>query len=245
MRLHRSPYAYVYVTVPVFRTACVPCLCLPSFFHPQALLLSRYISRRYRFDFSGNGESEGEFGYGNYAKEAEDLGAALDALQAEGLSVRAVFGHSKGAQVVLMHAARASMRHQALPYQMIVPLAARADVSGGVKERLGEERLRQIAETGECFVAEASGRGYRVTKANLEERMNTDVLAEVAAIPPSLRVALLHGDRDVTAPLSGARDLARTIRGATLDVLPGDHFFEGPDRLRLLDRVTELVLEGL
>jgi len=27
----------------------------------------------FRFDFSGNGESEGQFEYGNYRKEADDL----------------------------------------------------------------------------------------------------------------------------------------------------------------------------
>ncbi|KAK9864904.1 hypothetical protein WJX84_005093 [Apatococcus fuscideae] len=37
-----------------------------------------------RFDFSGNGESEGEFVYAGYWKEAEDLRAAVQWLKQQG-----------------------------------------------------------------------------------------------------------------------------------------------------------------
>ncbi|XP_048563472.1 uncharacterized protein LOC125543995 isoform X2 [Triticum urartu] len=50
----------------------------------------------FRFDFSGNGESEGIFQYGNYRKEAEDLHSVVSYLYQEKYDVAAVVGHSKG-----------------------------------------------------------------------------------------------------------------------------------------------------
>ncbi|KAG0485652.1 hypothetical protein HPP92_009526 [Vanilla planifolia] len=50
----------------------------------------------FRFDFAGNGESEGEFQYGNYRKEADDLHAVVLYFKERNFKVSAICGHSKG-----------------------------------------------------------------------------------------------------------------------------------------------------
>ncbi|KAI0494089.1 hypothetical protein KFK09_024220 [Dendrobium nobile] len=50
----------------------------------------------FHFDFSGNGESEGEFQYGNYRKEADDLRAVVLNLSEKNFKICAISGHSKG-----------------------------------------------------------------------------------------------------------------------------------------------------
>ncbi|MFQ6642651.1 hypothetical protein Gotur_017857 [Gossypium turneri] len=50
----------------------------------------------FRFDFAGNGESEGSFQYGNYYREADDLHAVLQHFSGENRVVSAILGHSKG-----------------------------------------------------------------------------------------------------------------------------------------------------
>ncbi|CAI5505353.1 unnamed protein product [Closterium sp. Naga37s-1] len=50
-----------------------------------------------RFDFSGNGDSEGAFATGNYRHEAADLQSVVEWVRAQGRHVEAVIGHSKGA----------------------------------------------------------------------------------------------------------------------------------------------------
>jgi len=50
----------------------------------------------FRFDFSGNGKSEGQFEYGNYRKEADDLYSVVLCLYEKNYDVTAVVGHSKG-----------------------------------------------------------------------------------------------------------------------------------------------------
>ena len=48
----------------------------------------------FRFDFSGNGESEGTFEYGNYWEEVEDIRSAVEYLRTENREIHALIGPS-------------------------------------------------------------------------------------------------------------------------------------------------------
>ncbi|KAL0337280.1 UNVERIFIED_CONTAM: hypothetical protein Scaly_2003100 [Sesamum calycinum] len=50
----------------------------------------------FRFDFSGNGESEGSFQFGNYISETEDLRSVVEYFRGINRLTVAVLGHSKG-----------------------------------------------------------------------------------------------------------------------------------------------------
>ncbi|XP_021990555.1 uncharacterized protein LOC110886972 isoform X2 [Helianthus annuus] len=58
--------------------------------------LEKHGISAFRFDFSGNGESEGIFEFGNYRKEVDDLQAVIQHFAAENRVVSAILGHSKG-----------------------------------------------------------------------------------------------------------------------------------------------------
>ncbi|ERN16449.1 hypothetical protein AMTR_s00052p00196310 [Amborella trichopoda] len=58
--------------------------------------LTREGISAFRFDFSGNGESEGSFQYGNYWKEVEDLRSVVEYFSGAQRKTRAIIGHSKG-----------------------------------------------------------------------------------------------------------------------------------------------------
>ncbi|PWA34755.1 alpha/beta-Hydrolases superfamily protein [Artemisia annua] len=60
----------------------------------------------FRFDFSGNGESEGTFQYGNYFREADDLQSAIQHFREANCVTSAILGHSKGGNVVLLYASK-------------------------------------------------------------------------------------------------------------------------------------------
>ncbi|KAJ0016610.1 hypothetical protein Pint_12035 [Pistacia integerrima] len=49
----------------------------------------------FRFDFSGNGESEGSFAYANYWREADDLRAIIQYFCGAYRVISAILGHSK------------------------------------------------------------------------------------------------------------------------------------------------------
>ncbi len=54
----------------------------------------------FRFDFSGNGESEGTFEEATYHKEVEDLEAVIDHFKEQGVKKFCLIGHSMGGGVV-------------------------------------------------------------------------------------------------------------------------------------------------
>nr|XP_029119137.1 uncharacterized protein LOC105058813 isoform X2 [Elaeis guineensis] len=58
--------------------------------------LTRQGISAFRFDFPGNGESEGAFQYGNYRREADDLHAVVLYWSKQKYEVSAIIGHSKG-----------------------------------------------------------------------------------------------------------------------------------------------------
>ncbi len=60
----------------------------------------------FRFDFQGNGESQGEFAYGNYWREVEDLRAVIEYWKTQGRRVETIIGHSKGGNCVVLYASK-------------------------------------------------------------------------------------------------------------------------------------------
>ncbi|PNT72252.1 hypothetical protein BRADI_2g41807v3 [Brachypodium distachyon] len=94
------------------------------------------------FDFSGNGESGGEFQYGNYRKEADDLHSVVSYLHQKKYDVKAIVGHSKGGDVVVLYA---SMYHDV---NMVVNLSGRFYLEKGIEERLGKGFIDRINKEG-------------------------------------------------------------------------------------------------
>ncbi|SFA76235.1 putative redox protein [Poseidonocella pacifica] len=61
-----------------------------------------------RFDFTGLGHSQGEFGNTTFSSNVEDLKAAADAMTARGMAPRLLIGHSLGGAAVLRAAGEIS-----------------------------------------------------------------------------------------------------------------------------------------
>lgn len=95
-----------------------------------------------RFDFSGNGESEGSFRYSGYETEVQDLRAVIEALRADGWNVTAILGHSKGAHIVL----RYSWTFDDMP--KVISLSGRFDFSRQPKTRFTQEQMTDLEEKG-------------------------------------------------------------------------------------------------
>ncbi|GJW43634.1 putative RNA-directed DNA polymerase [Tanacetum coccineum] len=75
----------------------------------------------FRFDFSGNGESEGTFEFGNYRKEVNDLHAVVQHFTATNRVISAILGHSK-----------------------VVNVSGRYKMDRGIEERLGKDHLERV-----------------------------------------------------------------------------------------------------
>ena len=75
-----------------------------NFIPPLAEYLSENNFSVFRFDFTGNGESEGEFTEGTYSQENSDLKKAMDLLRKLGYEKIALVGHSMGGAVSIIRA---------------------------------------------------------------------------------------------------------------------------------------------
>jgi alpha/beta superfamily hydrolase len=102
---------------------------LPALVTIAAAVVQEAGMSSFRFDFTGNGESGGEFAYGNYWREVEDLRAVVEFWRARGRRIVALIGHSKGGNAVLLYASK---------YQDVGIIV---NISGRFDLRRGNQRL--------------------------------------------------------------------------------------------------------
>jgi putative redox protein len=184
-----------------------------------------------RFDFSGNGQSEGEFTESTYSKQIEEVKTAAAFLAERGVSWLGLAGHSMGAMVALLAAAEiASVR-------ALCALAARSRVMGAA-ELLTPAQLQDLQETGRVrFVSR--GRALELTREMFSDAARYDVGRAVSSLVQPL--LLVHGDQDEITPVGEAYHIQRyRPEGTRLAVIPGsDHMFSREEHRRM---VTEIVV---
>lgn len=188
----------------------------------------------YRFDFAGNGESEGSFQYGNYRREVEDLRAVILYFQKQNRKVCAIAGHSKGGYVVLLYASV----YNDIP--RVVNISGRFNLKRGIEDRLGKDYMRRIKENGFIDVKDKFGAFlYKVTEESLVDRLTTDLLTACLSIDQKCRVMTVHGSDDDIVPSEDAYEFANHIFIHKL------HIIEGADHKYMThqDQLAKLVLD--
>ncbi|MED6174012.1 hypothetical protein PIB30_064925 [Stylosanthes scabra] len=173
----------------------------------------------FRFDFSGNGESDGTFQYGHYWREADDLHAVTQYFRGSNRDVAAIVGHSKGGGVVLLYA---SKYHDV---KLVVNLSGRYDLKAGIEERLGKDYMERIKKDGFIDVTRRSGSfDYRVTEESLMDRLGTNMHEACLNIDKDCRVLTVHGSSDTIIPVQDALEFAKIIPNHKLHIIEGaDH----------------------
>ncbi|XP_034700646.1 uncharacterized protein LOC117925686 isoform X1 [Vitis riparia] len=187
----------------------------------------------FRFDFAGNGESEGSFQYGGYWREADDLHAVIQHFRGAKRVIHAILGHSKGGNVVLLYA---SKYHD---IQMVLNVSGRYNLKRGIDERLGKDFFERIKKDGFIDVKNKTGSvNYRVTEKSLMDRLSTDMHEACLKIEKGCRVLTIHGSADEIIPVEDALEFAKIIPNHTL------HIVEGADH-RYTSHQAELALVAL
>lgn len=164
--------------------------------------------------FAGNGQSDGRFEDATPTKEADDLGAVLDALEQWGVQRFAYAGHSMGGAVGVMRAA-VDPRLSAL-----VSLAGMFHVHAFMQRTFGH------LVPGQDLMLDKPGCIWNTTLAADAARLGS-LHAQAAAV--GVPWLLVHGDADELVPLQDALDARAAAQGRPeLVVLPGvDHRFTG------------------
>ncbi|XP_065848867.1 uncharacterized protein [Euphorbia lathyris] len=194
----------------------------------------------FRFDFSGNGESEGSFSYANYWREADDLRSVIDHFSGANRVISAILGHSKGGDVVVLYA---SKYHD---IGAVVNVSGRYDLSKGIEERLGKGFMEKIKQDGFIDVKNKAGNViYRVTLESLMDRLNTDMHKASIEIDKDCRVLTIHGSADEIIPVEDGIEFSKMITNHELQIIEGANHSYTQHQTELASVVLNFIKEIL
>jgi len=185
-----------------------------------------------RFDFSGNGQSEGNFSESSYSKQVDDIKTAASFMSAQDVSWIGVAGHSMGAMVALLAASQMDS------IKAICTLAAKASPLQSF-HFLSQDQIQELQKTGRVnFISR--GRNLELTEAFFADAAKYDL----SSIMPSLLQPLMvvHGDMDEIIPVENAYKLEQYKRSNTeLAIISGaDHMFSQDEhRQEVAQRVSQ------
>jgi putative redox protein len=149
-----------------------------------------------RFDFTGLGDSEGEFANTNFSSNVADLVAAADFLRTNYQAPRLLIGHSLGGAAALASAA------QMPEVKAVVTIAAPSttiSITGMFSQHLDE-----IAREGEAEV-QLAGRPFRIKQQFVDDAGEHNLKGMIAGLRRALLV--MHAPGDDTVGLANAMEI--------------------------------------
>lgn len=182
-----------------------------------------------RFDFTGLGQSEGDFANTNFSSNVADLVAAADFLRETHGAPALLVGHSLGGAAVLLAAA------QVPEVKAVATIGAPADVSH-VSHHFADA-LEEIETQGEANVSLA-GRPFRIKKQFLQDIRAQKVTDAVAELRRPLMI--FHSPTDETVGVQNASTLFMAAKHPKSFV-----GLEGADHLLTRERDAHQVADTL
>ncbi len=149
-----------------------------------------------RFDFTGLGESEGDFADSNFSGNVEDLVAAARFLEENYSAPTLLVGHSLGGAAVIFAAERINS------IQVLATIGAPSDPSH--VQHLLRSGLQEIEATGKATV-NLSGRDFTIKKQFLEDLRSKSLPETVKKLRKPLLI--LHSPQDDTVGIKNAEQI--------------------------------------
>ncbi|XP_048431435.1 uncharacterized protein LOC108865373 isoform X1 [Pyrus x bretschneideri] len=194
----------------------------------------------FRFDFAGNGESEGTIQHASFRREADDLHSVVEYFSGVKRAPSAIIGHSRGGDAVLLYA---SIYHDICT---VVNVSGRYDLKRGIEEHYGKDFMEVIKKEGFIDVKNKSGDGnYRVTKESLMDRLSTDMHESCLKIDKECRVVTIHGTTDEINPVEDALEFAKIIPNHKLHLIEGANHLYTSHQAKLASVVVDFIKAAL
>jgi len=189
-----------------------------------ATRVSRALAERgfatLRFDFTGLGNSEGDFSNTNFSSNVEDLVSASDYLSAVYDAPKILVGHSLGGAAVIAAAARLS------GVKAVVTIAAPSDPAH--MHHLLRDSLPEIIQKGWAMV-EIGGQKFRIKKQFLEDvsEQNLEKILQGLGRP----LLIMHSPRDELIDIEHAYHLFEVARcpKSFISMDSSDHLLSNPE----------------
>ncbi|MFU8831973.1 MAG: alpha/beta hydrolase family protein [Wenzhouxiangella sp.] len=155
-----------------------------------------------RFDFTGLGESEGDFADTNFSSNLDDLEDAALWLADEIEPTQLLIGHSLGGAAVLAVAER-------LDSVCAVATIGAPSTPENVLRHFGEDGLAEIEREGSIEV-ELAGRPFRIRSDFVEDARSHDLNERVAGLKRALLI--MHSPMDNVVPIDHAQKIFAAAR---------------------------------
>lgn len=149
-----------------------------------------------RFDFTGLGNSQGDFSNTNFSSNVSDLVAASKALKESKGEVKLLIGHSLGGAAVLYAAS------QIESCEAVVTIGAPSDVEH-IQHLFGDQ-LSEMQNTGFAEVTIA-GRTFKVKRQFVEDLKNNNLLEQVSELRKPLLI--FHSPQDQIVGVEHAKNI--------------------------------------
>lgn len=154
-----------------------------------------------RFDFTGLGESDGDFASSTFSGSVRDLVAAAGAMAAAGRAPQLLIGHSLGGAAVLAAAGE-------LPGVRAVSTIA-APFQATHVEHLLRDGLEALRRDGEAVV-DIGGRPFRIRRSFIDDLAEHDQAKRIAELKRPLLIA--HAPRDAIVGIDNASQIFLAAR---------------------------------
>jgi putative redox protein len=181
-----------------------------------------------RFDFTGLGESEGDFADTNFSSNVDDLVAAADFMAETGQGPTILIGHSLGGAAVLKAAARVATA------RAVVTIAAPSSPRHVL--RAIAARRNDIERHGEAEVTIA-GRAFRIRKQFLDDLAEDPMRKSIADLGKALLI--LHSPIDNVVGIDNAIEIfvAAKHPKSFVSLDRADHLLSDPNDARYVASV--------
>ena len=150
-----------------------------------------------RFDFTGLGQSEGDFANTNFSTNVEDLRNAIGALRDRGIPPRILIGHSLGGAAVLQLAGE-------IEEVALVATVGAPSEPAHVAHLIDEQAARTIAETGEAEVNLGS-QPFTIKKQFLDDINEASLKQKLSRLRKP--VLIFHSPTDAIVGIDQARKI--------------------------------------
>jgi len=150
----------------------------------------------FRFDFTGLGQSDGNFSNTNFTSNVGDILAAVDYMRGNLEAPSVMMGHSLGGAATFMAA------NSVPEVRAVATIGAPANAHNVLKQ-FGDD-IEKIEAEGEADVL-LGGRPFVIKKQFIDDARDQDLLAEVAALKKPLLV--MHSPIDQTVSVDHARQI--------------------------------------
>lgn len=197
--------------------------------------ISRALTRRgiavLRFDFTGLGESEGDFADTNFSSNVEDLVTAAKFLADRYEAPRILIGHSLGGAAVLQAAAK-------IPSSTAVATIAAPANPSHVSRALGDSK-KIIERHGEATI-ELAGRTFTIKKQFLDDLESVRMQQTIGNLDKAL--IIFHAPTDGVVGIENAAEIFQAARHpkSFISLDRADHLLMNPQDSRYVGAIIAI-----